>query len=129
MPSDSDNSSPQPIDVHRVQSLLLSFGGSFFGAQQLLAGQIVTNPADRQALAQMVVDLSNHSRGNGIAHHEKGGHVGGYRPPGTDWTRKDGGWGQAGNVSSKDWGAAAGRTPGSVGAGGSSPGGYGHGRK
>ena len=130
MPSDSDNSSPQPIDVHRVQSLLLSFGGSFFGAQQLLAGQIVTNPADRQALAQMVVELSNHSRGNGIARYvrEKGdrpGYGGSHYPdhPGEGWTRKDGGWGHAGNASSKDWGAAVGRSPGSAVAGGSSAGG------
>ena len=82
----NDNSSPQPIDIHRVQSLLLSFGGSFFGARQFLAGQIVTDPADRQAFAQMVVELSNHSRGNGIARDEKHNPLGsrGYNP-GAGW--------------------------------------------
>ena len=82
----NDHSSPQLIDIHRVQSLLLSFGGSFFGARQFLAGQIVTDPADRQAFAQMVVELSNHSRGNGIARHEKVDRVRsrGYNP-GADW--------------------------------------------
>ena len=60
--------SPDPIDIHRVQSLLLSFGGSFFGAQQLLAGQIVTNPADRKALAAMILGLLRHSSGK---HHAK----------------------------------------------------------
>ena len=132
MPSDSDNSSPHPIDIHRVQSLLLSFGGSFFGAQQLLAGQIVTNPADRQAFAQMVVELSNHSRGNGIARYvrDKGSPGGGsgYHHPGDDWV----GAGQ--HHPGAEWKKgpfaagpkSGGRRPGSVGAGGSSRGGGGH---
>ena len=61
-------SSADPIDIHRLHSILLRFGGSFFGAQQLLSGQIVTDPADRKALAAMILGLLRHSSGK---HHAK----------------------------------------------------------
>ena len=90
--------SPDPIDIHRVQSTLLSFGGSFFGAQQLLAGQIVTNPADRKALAAMILGLLRHSSGK---HHARGPSAGlpastGQKNPGMGYYNVDGHGGKAG---------------------------------
>ena len=118
----NDQSSPHPIDIHRVQSILLNFGGSLLGAQQFLAGQIVTNPADRQALAQMVVDLSNHSRGGGMVRADKNLHGGGAtHRPGEDWkSKRNGGWGSASGKS--DGGSAGGYSGGQGSVGGSSGG-------
>jgi hypothetical protein len=45
-----------PSDVHQVHSVLRKFGRSFLGAQQLLRGEIVTNPEDRQAIGSLISD-------------------------------------------------------------------------
>ena len=48
---------PSPVEVHQLQLTLLKCKVSFLGAQQLAYGQMVTNPADRLALADLLHHL------------------------------------------------------------------------
>jgi hypothetical protein len=43
-----------PVAVHQLHAVLQKFAGSLLGAQQVLRGEIITNPADRRALASMI---------------------------------------------------------------------------
>jgi hypothetical protein len=45
------------IDMQRAQSALLKLGASSVGAKQLLSGQMVTDPADRQLIAGLLSQL------------------------------------------------------------------------
>jgi hypothetical protein len=43
-----------PVAVQQLYSVLQRFDGSLLGAQLLLRGEVITNPADRRVLAAMI---------------------------------------------------------------------------
>jgi hypothetical protein len=43
-----------PVTAHQLHNLLQRFGGSLPGAQQVLRGDVIMNPADRRALAILI---------------------------------------------------------------------------
>jgi len=50
-----------PNEMHRLRSCFLKLGVSLIGAEQLMAGQVVTNPMDRRAVANLVRLLIEHA--------------------------------------------------------------------
>jgi hypothetical protein len=42
-----------PAHTSRLYSVLRGYGGSYLGAQQLLRGEVITNPRDRAAIARL----------------------------------------------------------------------------
>ena len=50
-----------PIEKHRLRGLFLKVGVSAMGTEQFLAGELITSPADRRAIAKLVSQLVNGS--------------------------------------------------------------------
>ena len=48
---------PSSVEVHQLQLTLVKCRVSFLGAQQFTSGQMVTSPADRLALADLMHQL------------------------------------------------------------------------
>ena len=48
---------PSAVEVNQLQLALVKCRVSFLGAQQFTSGQMVTNPADRLALADLMHHL------------------------------------------------------------------------
>ena len=56
---------PSSVEVNQLQLTLVKCRVSFLGAQQFTSGQMVTNPADRLALADLMHQLLR--RGSGTS--------------------------------------------------------------
>jgi hypothetical protein len=45
---------PTLTEIHQVHKFMHEFGGSYAGTHQMLNGEVLTNPRDREGLASMV---------------------------------------------------------------------------
>ena len=48
-----------PVEKHRLRALFLKIGVSAQGTEQFMTAQIITNAADRQAIAEMMIRFVN----------------------------------------------------------------------
>lgn len=53
-----------PMEKHVVSSFLMNNGFSVFGAQQIAAGNLVSDPQDRQLLASLLAQLAQSPQGH-----------------------------------------------------------------